>query len=260
MSRIMAHLVSHYPDPERSLAVARGLVEGGAAYLEVQFPFSDPTADGPVIQEACYHALESGFTVAEGFRFVADVAAIAREAGREVPIFVMTYASLLYARGVETFMRAGVDAGAAGFILPDVPLDYDEGTWSTAEKLGTSVMPVSVTTAREERLRLVTDRAPEYVYIALRRGITGERTVIGEDNIRVLDRLRATGAKVMAGFGISGRDQVVALDPHVHASVVGSALVRTVAAHAADTPAAVSAALREQVATLAGGAAGQEPG
>ncbi|MFW5826380.1 MAG: tryptophan synthase subunit alpha, partial [bacterium] len=215
MSRIMAHLVSHYPDPERALAVARGLIEGGAAYLEVQFPFSDPTADGPVIQQACHHALESGFTVAEGFRFVSDVASLAREAGRDVPVFIMTYASLLYARGVETFMRAGVDSGAAGFILPDVPLDYDEGTWAAAERLGTRVMPVTVTTAREERIRLITDREPEYVYVALRRGITGERTEIGEENIRVLDRLRRIGAKVMAGFGISERDQIVALEPHV---------------------------------------------
>lgn len=252
MSRIMAHLVSHYPDPRRALAVARGLVEGGAAYLEVQFPFSDPTADGPTIQQACHHALEAGFTVAEGFRFVSDVAAIAREAGRDVPIFLMTYASLLYARGVEAFMRAGVEAGAAGFILPDVPLDYDEGTWTAAEKLGTRVMPVTVTTAREERIGLITDRKPEYVYVALRRGITGERTEIGEENTRALDRLRTTGAKVMAGFGISERDQIVALEPHVHAAVVGSAFVRTVAAHADDTPEALSGALREQAASLAG--------
>ena len=252
MSRIMAHLVSHYPDLERSLAVARGLIEGGAAYLEVQFPFSDPTADGPVIQEACHHALEAGFSVAGGFRFVSDVASLAREAGRDVPVFIMTYASLLYARGVETFMRAGVEAGAAGFILPDVPLDYDEGTWAAAEKLGTRVMPVTVTTAREERIRLITERAPEYVYIALRRGITGERTEVGEENVRVLDRLRATGAKVMAGFGIAERDQVVALEPHVHAAVVGSAFVRTVGAHAQDRAEAVSAALREQAAALVG--------
>jgi len=78
MSRIMAHLVAHYPDVERSLAVARGLIRGGAAYLEVQFPFSDPTADGPVIQRACQEALETGFTVDAGFEFVRRVAAEAR--------------------------------------------------------------------------------------------------------------------------------------------------------------------------------------
>ncbi|MFW6261319.1 MAG: tryptophan synthase subunit alpha [Spirochaetota bacterium] len=277
----MAHLVAHYPDVERSLAVARGLIRGGAAFLEIQFPFSDPTADGPVIQEACQKALDGGFTVDAGFEFVRAVADEARRAAHDgvgaagdaqrtaadggatgapsdavdgIPIFIMTYASLLYARGVETFMRAGVDSGAAGFILPDVPLDYDEGTWAAAEKLGTRVMPVTVTTAREQRIRLITGRSPEYVYVALRRGITGERTEIGEDNVRVLDRLRTTGAKVMAGFGIAERDQVVALEPHVHAAVLGSAFVRTVAARAHEPSHAVSAALREQTAALVGAA------
>lgn len=249
MSRIMAHLVAHYPDVERSLAVARGLIRGGAAYLEVQFPFSDPTADGPVIQRACQEALETGFTVDAGFEFVRRVAAEARGG---VPIFIMTYASLLYARGVRRFLSDGLEAGAAGFILPDIPLDYDEGVFEIAAELGTQVMPVSVTSAREKRIELLLERAPEYVYVALRRGITGERTELGEENLRFLDRVRDSGAKVMAGFGISGRDQVEALEAHVHAAVVGSAFVKTVAAHAQDSPAAIEAAVAEQAAGLVG--------
>ena len=248
MSRIMAHLVAHYPDRDRSLAVARGLIRGGAAYLEVQFPFSDPTADGPVIQQACQSALDGGFTVDGGFAFVRDVAA---EAGA-VPIFIMTYASLLYARGVRRFLSDGVEAGAAGFILPDLPLDYDEGVWDIAAELGTRIMPVSVTSAHEKRISLLLDRHPEYVYVALRRGITGERTDIGEENLRFLDRLRESGTKVMAGFGISDRTQVEALETHIHAAVIGSAFVKRVAARAADDPATIQSDIERLVAELAG--------
>ena len=223
MSRIMAHMVSFYPDRERSMAVAEGLVAGGASYLEIQFPFSDPTADGPAIQAACQSALEAGFTVDEGLSFVADV-----RNRYDIPIFIMTYASLIFARGVHEFMSAGCDAGASGFILPDLPLDYDEGAYEIAEKLGTNVMPVIVTSMNENRFRLLEQKHTGYLYVALRRGITGIRTRLSPEHLVFLDRLDTLHTKVMAGFGISERSQVEALDPHVHAVIVGSALVRTV--------------------------------
>ena len=262
MSRIMAHLVAHYPDVERSLAVARGLIRGGAAFLEVQFPFSDPTADGPVIQEACQSALDGGFTTDAGFAFVRRVAEEARAqetraqdaraSGNGVPVFIMTYASLIYARGVKKFIATGVEAGAAGFILPDIPLDYDEGTWDAAEEAGATLMPVTVTSAGPDRLRLLAERNPEYVYVALRRGITGQKTEIGEDNLRFIDQLRSTGAKIMAGFGISERAQVEALEPHVHAAVGGSAFVKTVSSHASESPDRIARAIEEQTRELVG--------
>lgn len=251
MSRIMAHLIAHYPDRERSLAVARGLVAGGADYLEIQFPFSDPTADGPVIQEACQRALDTGFTVDEGFSFIRDVqdeATVAR--GTAVPIFLMTYASLIYSRGVQRFITDGVAAGCAGFILPDIPLDYDEGVFDAAAEAGASIMPVTVTSARDKRVELLMQRSPEYIYVALRRGITGSRTEIGEENLAFIDRLRPSGARIMAGFGISEHDQVVSLATHVHAAVVGSAFVRTVTANADSDPAAIEQALAAQCRSL----------
>jgi len=256
MSRIMAHMVSFFPNRDSSMAVAEGLVAGGASYLEIQFPFSDPSADGPDIQTACRSALEAGFTVDEGFRFVAEV-----RHRYDIPIFIMTYASLIYARGVREFISAGCDAGATGFILPDLPLDYDEGVYEIADDLRTNVMPVVVTTMSTDRLRLLDDRRPGYIYVALRQGITGSRTHLDAENLGFLDRLKPLGATVMAGFGISERSQVEALDPHVHAAIVGSALVRTVAravARAADKSVRESAdeirsLLTAQVADLVGG-------
>ena len=248
MSKIMAHMVSFFPDRDRSMAVAEGLVAGGASYLEIQFPFSDPSADGPAIQAACRGALEAGFTVDDGFRFVAEV-----KRRFDVPIFIMTYASLIYARGVREFISAGCDAGALGFILPDLTFDYDEGVHEIAEEFRTNVMPVIVTTMSKDRLRLLEERRPGYLYVALRHGITGTRTELGTENLGFLDRLRPLGAKVMAGFGISERDQVEALEPHVHAAIVGSALVRTVAEAADRTADEIRALLTGQVAGLVGG-------
>ena len=157
MSTLMAHMIPYFPDRERSLAVARGLIDGGTAYLEIQFPFSDPTADGPVIQAACQRALDEGFTVDDGFRFVSEVAEIANHAARSVPIFIMSYASLVVARGVRRFLSDGKDAGAIGFILPDLPYDYDEGVYDAAREIGTSVMPVFVTTADRRRVSLIVE-------------------------------------------------------------------------------------------------------
>ncbi len=255
MSRIMAHMVAYYPDRKRSLAVAEGLIDGGASYLEIQFPFSDPTADGPAIQEASERALDAGFTVQSGFDLVREIAALTgSRCGPDgaPPIFLMTYASLVYARGVDRFIADGVDAGAAGFILPDLPFDHDEGAAAAASRHGASVMPVTVTSAPAARLDGLLATDPEYVYVALRRGITGSRTDLDDATLGVLDRIRATGTKVMAGFGVSDRAQVVALEAHAHAVVVGSALVRAVAA-VADGPAdAIRAAVANRLRELTG--------
>jgi tryptophan synthase alpha subunit len=105
-ARIMAHLVAGYPDRAGALAAALGLAEGGASLLEVQFPFSDPTADGPLIQEACDAALTGGFRVAAGFELVRRIRA---ETG--LPVFIMSYAGLVVARGVPGTGAAGGGPG-----------------------------------------------------------------------------------------------------------------------------------------------------
>ena len=107
--RIMAHLVAGFPDREGSLAIARTLIDGGCDYLEVQFPFSDPTADGPWIQRACDLALRAGFRLEEGFRLAGEIARLS-----PVPVFLMSYANPLVVRGVEAFVDEARRAGAAG--------------------------------------------------------------------------------------------------------------------------------------------------
>ena len=226
--RIMAHLIAFYPDKERTLEVARGLVDGGAAYLEVQFPFSEPTADGPVIQRACARALENGFTVAEGFKLLERIRGIT-----DVPIFVMSYANVAFRRGVESFVRRCRDAGAQGVIVPDLPPDSDEGLYAAAGAAGLHAITVVAPTISDQRIRLIGSLAPAFIYAPLRKGITGAATAIVGENLAYLSRLKTIRAKILAGFGISERAQVEALSAHVHACIVGTAFIAATAEGAA---------------------------
>ena len=219
-NRIMAHLIAFYPDEDRSLDVARALIDGGAEYLELQFPFSEPTADGPAIQRACARALSLGFTLSAGFGLLSRICKLT-----EVPVFVMSYANPVYRRGVGEFIKRCLGAGARGLIVPDLPVDCDEGMYAAAAAAGIEAIPVVVPTVTRERLELIKGLGTGYLYVALRKGITGAKTVIGEENLSFLSRVSRPGLKILAGFGISERAQVEALAPKVHAVIVGSAFV-----------------------------------
>lgn len=224
MNRLMCHLVAGYPGRDRTLPAAEAMAEGGAKYLEIQFPFSDPAADGPIIQDACTRALEEGFTVDEGFRLIGDI--VRRLPG--IPVFLMTYGSLAVRPGIEVFLRRACDAGAAGVIIPDLPFDYDEGLYEAGAKTGISVVPVVVPGTAPARIEAIRRLAPRDVYAALRTGITGSKTELGPENLAFLDGLKGWGARIFAGFGISTKAQVDALMPHAEAAVAGSHFVRII--------------------------------
>ncbi len=248
--RLMAHMVAFYPDREASRDVARGIIDGGAAYLEVQFPFSDPTADGPDIQGACTAALAAGFRISRGFQLLSEI----RKLG-SIPIFLMSYANLLFTHGMERFLTSARESGAAGVIVPDLPPDYDEGLFEKARPLGLFAVPVVSPSMRQERLQRIAALRPEYIYATLRTGTTGSLTRVDGNGLSFLERVRALGAsqppKILGGFGISSPAQVAEVASHVHAVVVGSAIVREIA-KAGDHYAAV----RRKVAELTGAAHG----
>ena len=225
--RIMAHMVAHFTDRAASRSVARGLLDGGCSYLEVQFPFSDPTADGPDIQAACTAALAAGFTITDGFRLIEEV----HQEG--VPLFLMSYANMLFTHGIEKFLTRCAASGVAGVIVPDLPPDYDEGLFEAAARRGLSAVPVVSPSMREERLQRVGALRPAYIYATLRTGTTGALTRMDREGLSFLERVRALSpdspAKILGGFGISTAAQVRDVAPHVHAVVVGSALVREIA-------------------------------
>ncbi|OQX30007.1 MAG: tryptophan synthase subunit alpha [Spirochaeta sp. LUC14_002_19_P3] len=219
-----------YPSFEASLAVGRALIAGGAFALEMQIPFSDPSADGPVIEEACRAALAGGFCAGDAFTLLKML-----RNESDIPIFVMSYASLVVRPGVKNFVQQAQRAGASGLIIPDLVPGMDEGLYQTAADEGCPAVPVLVPWITPERLNAVLAEPIEWVYAALRSGITGSHTEIGTEQIDFLNRLKAArsdkdGLRIMAGFGIHSSEQVRAVCAHADAAIVGSALVRVIAA------------------------------
>lgn len=215
--KLMAHMIAGYPDYDESLAVARALVRGGADYLEIQFPFSDPSADGPVIERASHVALANGFRLADGFRLIST---LAKET--DVPIFIMTYASLVFTGGIENFVRTAAEASVSGLVIPDLPPDYDEGLYNAGKAAGVVITPVLSPAMTKERLEFIKKLKPEYVYTALRVGVTGKATDLDEATLAYLDDVSAIGAKIIAGFGVRTKEQMRMLSGKAYASAVGS--------------------------------------
>jgi tryptophan synthase alpha chain len=244
-ARIMAHMVAFYPNRTASLAVARGLSEGGCSFLEVQFPFSDPTADGPDIERACQAALVSGFTISEGFRLLAELQSVV-----SVPIFVMSYANLPFSRGIDRFVAECVEHGVRGIIVPDLPPDCDEGLFTRCAAAGLAAVPVVSPTMKDDRLARISALGCEYLYATLRSGTTGPFTRIDPGSLLFLRKIASVAGgrevKIFGGFGVSTWQQVESLGPHVHAVVVGSAFVREIA-KAGDPYRAVRKKMRELV-------------
>lgn len=231
MIELMAHMIPYFPDAEISRQVALRMLDAGTKYLEVQFPFSDPSADGPVIEEACQKALQSGFKVEKGFEFVSSLMEESpRLQSGDAELFVMTYASPVTIKGVESFVSRAAEAGVRGLIIPDLPPDSDEGLYDACRQQGIEVIPVLATSSRPDRVELAAKHNPRFIYCALRKGITGQDTVLGEENIAFIEKAGSSGAKIMAGFGISRPEQVAALQGHAHAAVVGSAFLRAMKA------------------------------
>lgn len=235
MNRItlMAHLVAGYPDASGCRAVARGLVEGGASYLEVQIPFSDPSADGPAIRDACAASLAGGCSVADSLAFIGEL----RRDYPGVPVFVMAYASLVATPGAAAFADAMAKRSVRGVIVPDLPFDSDEGLADAcaaaaagAAGEGLCSVPVAAPSMRSGRLAEMAGLGRPFLYAALRTGITGGATEIGENTRSFLAACAAGGSKVLGGFGVRSGAQARLLAPSVHAVVAGSVFVDAIAA------------------------------
>ena len=222
-NRLVCHLIANYPDFDQSLKIAEALADGGAESIEVQFPFSDPSADGPYILKACDAALKAGFTVDKGFELVRE---IIKKTMLEV--YIMSYANILLTRGIEKFVKESKAIGVSGLIIPDLTMNNDEGLLETGRKYDISIIPVVTLTTPLKRVNEILTHRPEYIYAVLRKGITGESTAITERNITFLKHLSGKRVKILGGFGINSREQVKALAPFLYASVAGTVFVKEI--------------------------------
>jgi tryptophan synthase alpha chain len=220
-----------YPDLETSIDVIETLAKNGADLIEVGLSFSDPLADGPVIQHATQIALEKGITVKKSLEAVKEL----RKRGVDIPLILMGYYNPMLAYGLEKFVRDAAEAGADGFIIPDLPMEEaDEfvGASQSALKGYDSPLPLILMlapTSSPERMEMIARNAKGFIYLVSVTGITGERKSLAEGLGDLIAQVREhTSAPVCVGFGIGTPEQAKAVGKMADGVIVGTACVRTI--------------------------------
>jgi tryptophan synthase alpha chain len=227
-----------YPDLDISIDVIEALAKNGADLIEVGLSFSDPLADGPVIQHATQIALEKGITVKKSLAAVAEL----RKRGVDMPLILMGYYNPMLAYGLEKFVHDAREAGADGFVVPDLPMEEAEefqsilGDASTTSETNTrsplSALPLIqmlAPTSPNERMEAIARNAIGFIYLVSVTGVTGERKSISEGLGELISRVREhTSAPVCVGFGISTPEQARQVGALADGVIVGSACVKTI--------------------------------
>jgi len=228
------------PTLEVTAAVLRELERRGAADLvELGLPYSDPLADGPVIQASYQRALGAGVTPGASL----DMLKRLRDEGLTLPVCLMVSYSLVYRAGVEGFVERAAAAGADGLIVPDLPVEEAEEMGRAAARRGLKQVRLVTPTTPPDRRRIILAHATGFVYGVSLTGITGERTELPEDLVAYVRDVKKTArAPVCVGFGISRPDQVAAVGREADGVIVGSALVHRMADVADRSPESIAAA------------------
>jgi tryptophan synthase alpha chain len=212
-----------YPDYETSIEAIAAMAEVGADGFEIGVPFSDPLADGPVIQAATQIALEKGITVRKCLEAVRTL----RERGVSQPMVLMGYVNPILAYGIEAFVHDAWEAGADGLIVPDLPPDEATSLIDACAKTGLAMVFFIAPTSNMERIKLVAAKASGFIYVVSLTGVTGERREMPVDLQTFIHGLKQhTDRPLVLGFGISTPDQARSMNGLVEGFAVGSALVR----------------------------------
>jgi len=223
----VAFLTAGDPSLDRTVAAALELEAAGVDVLELGVPFSDPLADGPVIQRSSERALGRGVTLARVLETVRRI----REQS-ELPLVLFSYLNPLLQRGLERVAGEAARAGVDGVLVTDLPPE-EAGEWIRAARAaGLETIFLAAPTSPDERLRRVAEASRGFVYAISRTGVTGERQALSDDARPLVERLRAlSDVPVALGFGISTPEQVKQASAVADAVVVGSALVRFLEEH-----------------------------
>lgn len=224
------------PDLETTAAVVRAAVENGADLIELGIPFSDPTAEGPVIQGANLRALQGGVTTDKIFAFV-------RELRRDVtvPMVFMTYANVVFSYSAEKFISTCREIGMDGLILPDLPFEEKEEFLPLCRKYDVDLISLIAPTS-ENRIAMIAKEATGFLYIVSSLGVTGTRSEITTDLASIVKVVREnTRIPCAIGFGISTPEQAGKMAQISDGAIVGSAIIKLLAKHGADAPEYVGA-------------------
>ncbi len=233
------------PDLETTAACVRACVANGASLIELGIPFSDPTAEGPVIQAANLRALTGGITTDRIFGLVRD---LRRDV--TVPMVFMTYANVVFSYGAERFISACRDIGVDGLILPDLPFEEKGEFLPLCQQYGVDLISLVAPTSAG-RIAMIAREAEGFLYIVSSLGVTGTRSEITTDLASIVKVVRANTAIPCAiGFGISTPEQAVKMADLSDGAIVGSAIIKLLAQYGKDAPERVGAYVRTMTEAL----------
>lgn len=225
----IAFLTCGDPDLETTEKLVLAMEEAGADLIELGIPFSDPTAEGPVIQAANARALAAGTTTDRIFEMVRRLRKTVR-----IPLVFMTYANVVLSYGTERFAKTAAEVGMDGLILPDVPYEEREDFAPACKKYGLALIPLVAPTSHE-RISMIVREAQGFVYCVSSMGVTGVRSELSTDVGEMVKLVKgATALPAAVGFGVSTPAQAAQLYRCADGVIVGSAIMRLVAEHGKD--------------------------
>lgn len=228
------------PDLETTERVVHAAVENGADLIELGIPFSDPTAEGPVIMEADEVALKAGTTTDKVFELTKKL----RET-ITVPMVYMTYANVVFSYGCEKFAQKAADAGIDGLILPDVPYEEKEEFTEVFDRYGLDLISMIAPTS-EDRIAMIAKEAKGFIYMVSSLGVTGTRSEIATDISAMTDLVKKNSEVPCAvGFGISTPEQAARMAELSDGAIVGSAIIKIIAKYGKEAAGPVGEYVKE---------------
>jgi tryptophan synthase alpha chain len=245
LAALMPYVMGGFPTLEESRRIGEACVEAGADVIELGVPYSDPLADGPVIQAAGTQALRAGADLA-------GVLELARALSQSVPVVLMCYANVVFAPGAEAFLERLARSGASGLIVPDLPQEEASELLAASDDAGLALVPLAAPTTTDERMAAIGAHARGFLYAVSVVGTTGERRDLSDSAREMIARVKAhTQVPVALGFGIATPAHArQAADAGADGVIVGTRLVRA-AAESREPARAVGAVVAELAAGLA---------
>jgi tryptophan synthase alpha chain len=237
---LMTHIVLGYPSLDINREVIRQMVENGVDLIEMQIPFSEPMADGPVIVKANQEAIETGTKVRQCIDFAAEITST-----YDIPFLFMTYYNILYQYGVVQFFKDSKKIGIKGFIIPDLPPEEGEEFFRLSKEYGIDPIMIYAPTSTEERMKYLASYGEGFVYCVARKGVTGKQTDFDEEFNSYMKRCRtSTDMPLAVGFGISSKEDVEALVGKADIAVIGTKTIKVVEEEGVDAVGPFIASLR----------------
>ena len=219
------------PDTETTMKCVLKMVEAGADLIELGIPFSDPTAEGPVIQEANERALKGGINTDKCFELAESL-----RKKTDIPMVFMTYANVVFSYGTDKFMQNCKEVGIDGIILPDLPYEEKDEFLPACHKYGIDLISLIAPTS-QDRVAMIAKEAEGFLYIVSSLGVTGTRSEITTDLSSIIGTVREnTDIPCAVGFGISRPEQAKAMADISDGAIVGSAIIKLIKEYGKDAP------------------------